>query len=250
MAAPARRRPDRDAVPDLELVHIARADRDHVAGHLVTADERKRVVLAAGVGALLPGADGGGAQPDEDLAGTGVGQIDRSQFDRARRGHRRDGHARGEGVSHRSRGSPASAGARRARRQAGSRRPSRPSCARVATDAEAMCGTTNAFSSVSSGSSTGIGSGSVTSRPAAMIQPSDRARYRAFWSTTGPRDVLMSTAEGFIEPEPLLVDEVARLVGEVRVQRHEVGPREDARRATRARRRSPRRPPAGGSMTS
>ena len=32
-----------------------------------------------------------------------------------------------------------------------------------------------------------------------MIQPSDRARYRAFWSTTGPRDVLTSTADGFIE---------------------------------------------------
>ena len=74
---------------------------------------------------------------------------------------------------------PASAAARRGRRPAGSRRPSRPSCARVARDAEAMCGTIRQLRSPTSGSSIGIGSGSVTSSAAAAIEPSRSASASA-----------------------------------------------------------------------
>ncbi len=69
---------------------------------------------------------------------------------------------------------------------------------RVARDADAMCGTIRQLSSPTSGSSIGIGSGSVTSSAAAQIVPSRSASASARWSTTGPRDVFTSTAVGFI----------------------------------------------------
>src|SRR6186997_961920 len=69
---------------------------------------------------------------------------------------------------------------------------------RVASVADAMCGRTMQLASPRSGSSPGIGSGSVTSKPAAAITPSRNAAASAPWSTTGPRDVLTSTAVGFI----------------------------------------------------
>ena len=44
----------------------------------------------------------------------------------------------------------------------------------------------------------GMGSGSMTSRAAAAIQPSVRAWHRALVSTTGPRDMFIRMALGFI----------------------------------------------------
>src|SRR5262249_29055951 len=70
---------------------------------------------------------------------------------------------------------------------------------RVAPDADAMWGTIRQLSRPTSGSSIGIGSGSVTSSAAAQIVPSLSAAANAAWSTTGPRDVLISTAVGFIQ---------------------------------------------------
>src|SRR4029077_13801265 len=69
---------------------------------------------------------------------------------------------------------------------------------RVARDADAMWGTIRQLSRPTSGSSIGIGSGSVTSRAAAAITPPFNAAARAGWSTSGPRDVLTRTAVGFI----------------------------------------------------
>src|SRR5690349_14668479 len=69
---------------------------------------------------------------------------------------------------------------------------------RVARDADAMCGTIRQLSRPTSGSSIGIGSGSVTSSAAAQMTPSRSAVANARWSTTGPRDVFTSTAVDFI----------------------------------------------------
>src|SRR3954454_2803716 len=74
---------------------------------------------------------------------------------------------------------------------------------RVAREAEAICGTIRQLSIPTSGSSIGMGSGSVTSRAAAAITPSRNASAKATWSTTGPRDVLTSTAVGFIQAREL-----------------------------------------------
>ena len=61
---------------------------------------------------------------------------------------------------------------------------------RVATLALAICGTTRQLSRLSSGSSCAIGSGSVTSRPAARISPARKAAYSAAGSTNAtPRRV-------------------------------------------------------------
>ena len=68
-----------------------------------------------------------------------------------------------------------------------------PILVRVSIVADAMCGTiTTLSSSARPGSS--CGSRSNTSRPAPHISPLFSACASAFSSTTGPRDVLMSTA--------------------------------------------------------
>ena len=94
---------------------------------------------------------------------------------------------------------------------------------RVARDADAMCGTTRQFGRLSSGCDAGIGSGSVTSRPrrgddrrraARRPAPSSRPRARARCSRGSPWASSCASALG--------VDQVARLGGEVDVERHEV----------------------------
>ena len=79
--------------------------------------------------------------------------------------------------------------------------------------------------------------GHVEARPR-RSSPSRSASARAVWSTTGPRDVFTSTAVGFIQRQLLGVDQVPRLVGQVDVERHEVGPRRAAPRAAGTSRRS------------
>ncbi len=59
-------------------------------------------------------------------------------------------------------------------------------------------GVTTRLSRVSRGSSGLMGSGSVTSIPAAVIQPSLSAVYSARESTTPPRATLIRMAVGFI----------------------------------------------------
>ena len=61
-----------------------------------------------------------------------------------------------------------------------------------------MCGVTTTLPIVSSGLSLGVGSCSNTSSAAPAISPSRRARINAASSTTPPRQVLMTTAVGFI----------------------------------------------------
>ena len=79
---------------------------------------------------------------------------------------------------------------RRARR-AGCRRPCRPSASGCGWWPQPTCGTTSRLGAVSSGSSFGSGSGSVTSRPAPAISPASSASRSATWSTTPPRAVLI-----------------------------------------------------------
>ena len=62
-----------------------------------------------------------------------------------------------------------------------------------------MCGVNTTFSRRDIGSSAAGGSDSRTSRPAAAIQPSVRARTSACWSMISPRAVLINTAFGFIK---------------------------------------------------
>ncbi len=69
---------------------------------------------------------------------------------------------------------------------------------RVRSVADATWGTTRQLGISASGWSARIGSGSVTSRPAPQRCPERSASVSASWSTTGPREVLMSTAPGFI----------------------------------------------------
>ena len=60
------------------------------------------------------------------------------------------------------------------------------------------------------------------------MTPSRKASARAAWSTTGPRDVLTSTAVGFIQASGLGVDQVPRHRAQVDVERHEVALGEQA----------------------
>ena len=130
----------------------------------------------------------------------------------------------------------AASGGRRARR-GGCRPPSSAIFARVRTVAEPMCGTTSRFGASSSGWSGGSGSGSVTSSAAPAIVPSCSARRSASWSTTPPRAVLTSSAVGFIALERVASIRCAGLRRQRRVERDEVGAREQLveRHAGRAR---------------
>ena len=69
----------------------------------------------------------------------------------------------------------------------------------------------------------GKGSTSNTSSPAPAIRRSSSASTSAASSTRPPRAVLIRKAVGFISAEPPCVDQVARLGGQRRVQRDEVG---------------------------
>ena len=69
---------------------------------------------------------------------------------------------------------------------------------RVRTVALPMWGTIRQLGAVASGWSAGMGSGSVTSNPAAAMVPSAKASAKAAASTTGPREALTRVAVGFI----------------------------------------------------
>ena len=64
----------------------------------------------------------------------------------------------------------------------------------------ARWGVMTTLSRSSNGLSGGVGSVSVTSRPAAFITPALSARVNAASSTTGPRHVFIRIAVGFIMP--------------------------------------------------
>ena len=98
--------------------------------------------------------------------------------------------------------------------------------ARVANEAEAMCGTTRQFGRLSSLWSPGIGSGSVTSSAAPAMTPFLSASYSASGSTTGPRDALTRMAERFILPSVAAIDQVVCLGRQAHVQSDEVALRQ------------------------
>ena len=95
--------------------------------------------------------------------------------------------------------------------------------ARARPVAEPTCGTTSRFGASSSGSSAGSGSGSVTSSAAPAIAPSSSAVRSASWSTTPPRAVLIEQRGRLHPRERSSIDQVARLGGQRRVKRDEVG---------------------------
>ena len=92
MAAAARRRADRNQVPDLEARRTVGADGGYLARHLMTADEGEGVCLLAAVGPLFPRADGDGTDPYEHVTRTRLGRRDGHKLDPAGRRHRAHAH--------------------------------------------------------------------------------------------------------------------------------------------------------------
>ena len=87
----------------------------------------------------------------------------------------------------------------------------------------AVCGVNVTFSSAKSGWFAIGGSSTITSRPAAAMTLVVSAVCSAFSSTTGPRQVLMRTAEGRIMPELAGAEHVPGDRVERHVERDDVG---------------------------
>ena len=87
---------------------------------------------------------------------------------------------------------------------------------------QVTCGVRTTLSRLSSGLSAGTGSTAKTSRPAAASRPPRSASTSAASSTIGPREVLTSTASGFISASAAASIRPGVAVGQRQVQRDDV----------------------------